>query len=154
MAGIDDKREQEHKQRVKKLKAKTSKMRLAAVTEKKWSATGLSPKDAEKHSAEMVRKQEYLKLDPKTNKNKINNIHEAVIKKKNERKLSSGFTVGETYNISGQQQPDILQQADVSPYTPNRYEEIPKGKNKRKIRKEIIRNDNANRDEAREKKLY
>ena len=31
MAGIDDKREQEHKQRVKKLKAKTSKMRLAVV---------------------------------------------------------------------------------------------------------------------------
>jgi hypothetical protein len=34
MAGIDDKREQEHKQRVKKLKAKTSKMRLAEITDK------------------------------------------------------------------------------------------------------------------------
>ena len=33
MAGIDDKREQEHKQRVKKLKAKTSKMRLAVAGE-------------------------------------------------------------------------------------------------------------------------
>ena len=31
MAGIDDKREQEHKQRVKKLKAKTSKMRIAII---------------------------------------------------------------------------------------------------------------------------
>jgi hypothetical protein len=35
MAGIDDKREQEHKQRVKKLKAKTSKMRLAVVKDVK-----------------------------------------------------------------------------------------------------------------------
>ena len=74
---------QEHyKQRIKKLKARTSKMRLAVVTEKKWSATGLSPKDAERKRAEIVKKQEYLKLDPKTNKNKINNIYEAAVKKK------------------------------------------------------------------------
>ena len=88
MAGIDDKREQEHKQRVKKLKAKTSKMRLAAVTEKKWSATGLSPKDAEKHSAEMVRKQEYLKLDPKTNRKKRPTTNKMVQNRRRELQMS------------------------------------------------------------------
>ena len=40
MAGIDDKREQEHKQRVKKLKAKTSKMRLAGVIGKHTNVIG------------------------------------------------------------------------------------------------------------------
>ena len=48
MAGIDDKREQEHKQRVKKLKAKTSKMRLAVVKKgKKYKS--LAEKDTEQH---------------------------------------------------------------------------------------------------------
>ena len=41
MAGIDDKREQEHKQRVKKLKAKTSKMRLAVIDLNKDYETGV-----------------------------------------------------------------------------------------------------------------
>jgi len=106
MPGTHDYDEKKHKERVKKLKAKTSKMRLA------------------------------------------------VVKKKNERKLSTGHTVAETYNTSGQQQRDILQQAGVSPHTSNTYEKIPKGKDKRKIRKEIIRNDNLLKKDEREKKLY
>jgi len=42
MAGEFDKREQEHKQRVKKLKARTSKIRLAVVNNRPWAKKSVS----------------------------------------------------------------------------------------------------------------
>jgi hypothetical protein len=61
MAGIDDKREQEHKQRVKKLKAKTSKMRLAV-----FEGTGKHRKELSKDQSDLV--YEYEVATPKQKK--------------------------------------------------------------------------------------
>lgn len=45
MARVDDKRKQEHEHRVKKLKARTSKLRLAAIKNRPWAKKSVSEFD-------------------------------------------------------------------------------------------------------------
>jgi len=98
-------------------------------------------------------------------RNRLAKVRKAGAKKKTEKKLPySKYTVPQDYNTTDfQQRPDILSNAGID--TDNTfwkkqidenmyvdYEKIPKGKDKRKIRKEIKRSDRENFNVEQERK--